>query len=221
MDNSQASQTGELTLADKAEEVRAYVVAIRGGAPFLSAADGRLLIRWLEQGISVARILAAVDEVAEKRRKKRTRTRLTLTSCKRSIEGRATKTDTAPAASTSEVSADLSDYAAELAAMEVEPRLEGERQKLVARIGALGGEAEYVATEAVAACRAFNEAAWAAAASELAEIRAQAEAELSALKSMLKPAVMEAYIEEVARDIVARRTPLVSARAVWDRVSAS
>jgi len=105
--------------------------------------------------------------------------------------------------------------------MEVEPRLEGERQKLVARIGALGGEAEYVATEAVAACRAFNEAAWAAAASELAEIRAQAEAELSALKSMLKPAVMEAYIEEVARDIVARRTPLVSARAVWDRVSAS
>ena len=58
------------TLAAMAEEVRAYVVATRGGAPFLSAADGRLLVGWLESGISVARILAAVDEVAEKRRKK-------------------------------------------------------------------------------------------------------------------------------------------------------
>ena len=55
------------SLQNKAEEVRAYLVAIRGGAPFLSAADGRLLVRWLEQGISVARILAAVDETAEKR----------------------------------------------------------------------------------------------------------------------------------------------------------
>ena len=66
MDYSQASQTDELSLADKAEEVRAYVVAVRGGAPFLSAADGRLLVQWLERGISVGRILAAIDEVAEK-----------------------------------------------------------------------------------------------------------------------------------------------------------
>ena len=76
------------SLAVQAEEVRAYVVAVRGGAPFLSAADGRLLVGWLEGGVSVARILAAVDEVAEKRRKKRTRGRLSLTACRRSIEGK-------------------------------------------------------------------------------------------------------------------------------------
>ena len=51
-------------------------------------------------------------------------------------------------------------------------------------------------------------------------IRAEAEAELSALRSVLKPDQFEAYIDEVARDIVKRRTPLVSAKAVWDRVSA-
>ena len=45
----------ERSMEANAEEVRAYLVAVRGGAPFLSAADGRLLIHWLEQGFSVAR----------------------------------------------------------------------------------------------------------------------------------------------------------------------
>jgi len=75
-------------LAAQAEEVRTYVVSVRGGAPFLSAADGRLLVMWLEDGITVARILAAVDQVAEKRRKKRTRGRLSLSACRRVVEGK-------------------------------------------------------------------------------------------------------------------------------------
>ena len=91
MTTSQSNPDFQPTLEEKAEEVRAYLVAVRGGAPFLSAADGRLLVRWLEQGFSVARILAGVDEIAEKRRKKMTRGRLTLTACRRSIEGRTTK----------------------------------------------------------------------------------------------------------------------------------
>ena len=81
MSLTQPAPLDATTLAAMAEEVRAYVVATRGGAPFLSAADGRLLVGWLESGISVARILAAVDEVAEKRRKKRSRGRLTLSAC--------------------------------------------------------------------------------------------------------------------------------------------
>lgn len=219
MDNSQASQTDDLSLADKAEEVRAYIVAVRGGAPFLSAADGRLLVAWLEQGIPVGRILAAIDEISEKRRAKRSRRRLTLTACKRSIE----KTPTARPLSepnTAPVTVTLRDFAAELSGLDVPPELQGERDKLVARIGSLKGSPERVATDAIAACRTFQEAAWGAAHANLAPIRAQAEAELSALRSVLKPDQFEAYIDEVARDIVKRRTPLVSAKAVWDRVSA-
>ena len=58
----------------------------------LSAADGRLLVRWLESGSEVWRESSRQwDEVAEKRRKKRTRGRLTLSACKRSIEGKASQ----------------------------------------------------------------------------------------------------------------------------------
>ena len=219
MDYSQASQTDELSLADKAEEVRAYVVAVRGGAPFLSAADGRLLVQWLERGISVGRILAAIDEVAEKRRKKRTRRRLTLTACKRSIERPSAPTVSA-AAPRAATDVTLRAFAEELAGMEVDPHMTGERDKLVARIGALKGSPERVTTDAIAACRAFQEAAWLAAQPTLLEIRSQATAELQALANILKPDQLEACIDEVTRDIVKRRTPLVSAKAVWDRVTA-
>jgi hypothetical protein len=219
----QPSQPEPHTLADKAEEVRAYVVAMRGGAPFLSAADGRLLVRWLEQGIGVARILAAVDDVATKRRAKRTRSRLTLSACKRSVEGK--KKGTAPENRTEapkKHTLDLSGYARELAEMAVPEGLKSERSKLVARIGSLKGHTdhEWIATEAVAAGRAFQEAAWVAAAPEYPLLQSQAESELQALKGLLKPEALAAYIEEVSRDIVQRRTPLVSAKAVWDRVSA-
>jgi len=219
MDNSQASQTDDLSLADKAEEVRAYIVAVRGGAPFLSAADGRLLVTWLEQGIPVGRILAAIDEVSEKRRKKRSRRRLTLTACKRSIE-KTPQPSPAPQATAKPITVTLHAYAAELNALEVPPTLQGERARLVARIGSLEGSPERVATDAIAACRTFQEAAWGAMQANIKPIRAEAEAELSALRSVLKPDQFEAYIDEVARDIVKRRTPLVSAKAVWDRVSA-
>ena len=111
-------------------------------------------------------------------------------------------------------------FAEELAEMAVDPHMTGERDKLVARIGALKGSPERVTTDAIAACRAFQEAAWFAAQPTLLGIRSQATAELQALASILKPDQLEACIDEVTRDIVKRRTPLVSAKAVWDRVTA-
>lgn len=219
MSLTQPAPLDAATLAAMAEEVRAYVVAARGGAPFLSAADGRLLVRWLESGVSVARILAAVDEVAEKRRKKRTRGRLTLSACKRSIEGKASQArpqSPAPGAS-------LSTYTAALREMTVCSVLEGERQRLIRRIegidGALGPE--HLATEAVVAVRSFQEAAWNQAQAEINALRQEADQELAALKSVLTPQALATAVEEVCRDIVRRRTPLVSASAVWDRVTTS
>ncbi len=214
----------ETSPEEKAEAVRAYLVAVRGGAPFLSAADGRLLVKWIEQGISVARILAAVDEVAEKRRKKMTRGRLTLTACRRSIEGRS-RTSDAPITplQTSENSqtVDFSDYIGALQSMEVSPELNAARTTLVEQIQTLSNTAdpERAATQAVAACRSFQETAWQKAQAEHGVLRAQALDELAALQNVLNPGALEAAIEEVARDIVRRRFPLVSAREVWDRVS--
>jgi len=210
--------------AEKAEAVRAYLVAVRGGAPFLSAADGRLLVRWIEQGISVARILAAVDEVAEKRRKKMTRGRLTLTACRRSIEGRKKKSVEQSDSNEGKSNAptvDFSPYIDALQGMVVTSRLTAAHTRLIADMTALSNTAdpERAATEAVSACRAFQETAWRSSQSEHQDLRAQALEELAALRTVLSTEALEAAIDEVARDIVRRRFPLVSAREVWDRVS--
>ena len=208
------------SLAVQAEEVRAYVVEVRGGAPFLSAADGRLLVGWLEGGVSVARILAAVDEVAEKRRKKRTRGRLSLTACRRSIEGKkGAKTSSSPAPQ-AEMNV-LAPFADDLEHMEIDPIFVDERTKLVSRIRRLDAvtDPDALATEAVAAVRAFHEATWTLAAPDHARLRTAARQELSALSSVLSAEAFEAAIDEVARDLLRRRVPLVSAAAIWDRLS--
>ncbi len=65
-----------------AEEVRAHLVAVRGGAPFLSPADAELLLRWLDEGVAVSSILLAIERAAESRRKRRSRLPLTLGKAK-------------------------------------------------------------------------------------------------------------------------------------------
>ena len=66
------------TYRQAAEEVRAHLVAVRGGAPFLSPADAELLLRWLDAGVAVSSILLAIERAAESRRKRRSRLPLTL-----------------------------------------------------------------------------------------------------------------------------------------------
>lgn len=68
-----------------AEEVRAHLVSLRGGAPFLSPNDGMLLDAWLEAGVSVAAILSALERCADARRKKASRLPLTLMAAKRHL----------------------------------------------------------------------------------------------------------------------------------------
>ena len=77
--------------AAEAEEVRLYLVTLRGGAPFLSGRDGRILLEWLENGWSVAQISSVMDQVAEDRARKRCRSRMTLSACKTHLEKQAAK----------------------------------------------------------------------------------------------------------------------------------
>ncbi len=48
-----------------AEIVRAYLVELRGGAPFLSSRDGRLLLVWMDSDVPVALICQALEELSE------------------------------------------------------------------------------------------------------------------------------------------------------------
>ncbi|TNE86861.1 MAG: hypothetical protein EP330_19825 [Deltaproteobacteria bacterium] len=68
-----------------AEEIRAHLVSLRGGAPFLSSNDGMLLEDWLDRGVSVGAILSALERCADSRRKKASRLPLTLSAAKRHL----------------------------------------------------------------------------------------------------------------------------------------
>lgn len=63
---------------DAAEEIRAHLVMVRGGAPFLSPRDGWRLVGWLEDGVEVPVILCAIERAAAYRRRKASRLPLTL-----------------------------------------------------------------------------------------------------------------------------------------------
>lgn len=216
-------------LAAAAEEVRAYLVALRGGAPFLSGPDGRLLVDWLDAGVSVGLILASLDRAAERRRRRPARSRLTLQAIKGEIKkqlklaadtGRAAPPPSAPSGAGWPA---LRGYAEEISALPVAPQEEAARAALVgvlARLGREGGaDLDAVAREAMAACRAFHEAAWESLAAERAELLAAAAAELAGLRDVLSEEALAAAVEEVARDKVRARTPLVAARVVWDRLT--
>ncbi len=68
-----------------AEQVRAHLVSLRGGAPFFSSADGQLLLRWLDEEVPVPRICMALERAAEARRKRPSRIPLSLSHAKRHL----------------------------------------------------------------------------------------------------------------------------------------
>jgi hypothetical protein len=206
-------------MAANAEAVRAYLVELRGGAPFLSGADSRLLVGWLEAGVPVPVITAALDLTAEKRRKRRgkgkpTRSRLTLSACRSTVEKQHRLPRSARATG-------LSSWLGELRCMEVSPDLSPAKGQLIETVSTItSGDPDSAGRAAIEACRSFQSAAWTAAAAEADTLQAGARAQLAALESILDAGAFSAAVEEVARDMVHARFPLVSAKVVWDRLTA-
>jgi len=226
----------EPALAESAEEVRAFLVSIRGGAPFLSGADGRLLVDWLGEGVSVAAILAAIEAAAARRAKRHARTRLSLSACQGELRRRITQRAAPPlpaARPEGELRAwpTLASLAHEIAASKVDPALEAARERLVLSLSRLatglsvdgaaleGASEELVARQAIAACRVFQDAAWRAAEPRRVAMLGEAEAELATLRGVIPDEAFAAAVEELARDRLRAATPLVSAVVVWDRIA--
>jgi len=210
---------GSPALADRAEAVRDYLVAVRGGAPFLSAVDERLLVGWLSEGVPVLAIAAAIDAVAERRRRRRARGRMGLSSCTKELGKQAA----APPVDSTPSSGRLAGLLGELRAMAVDASLEPERAALCAELQALDSSAAHpdeLGRAAALAIRGFHAAAWVAASAEHGALRAQAEALLEPLRSSLAEAEWAELVEEQARDLLRRRFPAVSAKRVWDTLSA-
>ena len=180
--------------ADDAEAVRAYLVELRGGAPFLSSRDGRLLLGWMDAGVPVAFICQALDRAAEKRRTRRVKTPLSLRNASTAVK----KWQGAP-----------------------EPVSAGPMEPL-ARMWREGGElraAEALGSattlqEVVAVARQELARLWEAA--DRPALEARAAEELRDLK--LDERALQAAIEEVARDLLRQDHPLLSASVIWDTV---
>jgi len=211
--------------ADAAEAVRAYLVAIRGGAPFLSGADGRLLLVWLEQGVPVPLMLTCIDRVAARRQQQHARSRLTLTRCKSEVRkawGSASDEERPKAQPTpvDDARPDLMRWLEQVSAAPPPTDLHGAFARLIHTCRGLcdgpPASAEHLGASAMDAIRRFHEAAWDAH-PDLDGLRTSAAAALSGLD--LPMSMETALIEEGARATLRRHTPLVSAEKLWDSLS--
>ena len=202
---------------EKAEEVRAYLVQIRGGAPFLSGADSQILIHWLDENVPVPAILSAIDAVSERRRTKRVRTRLSLKVCNgnlRKILGKTTKKNSKPP-----IKNPICDLANQIEQMEVAKKLAEKKKDLIEKLLVLNNHdcrTEDNISLVMQAGRAFHAEAWNLAEPEQEQLQIESEQELSALRAILPSTKWQEAVEEVMRDKVRMRYPLISAQKIWD-----
>ena len=208
----------------KAEDVRAYLVHVRGGAPFLSGADCQLLITWLDKEISVMAINTAIDRVAQKRRAKRTRSRMCLNNCRGELNKILKKKARPPKQLKEIVSVGLNGLATRIEKIEVPPPLEPHRETLVASLYTLStqeGTVEKRAEKGTIACRIFHEEAWKCHSDQEEVLRVQAERELASLQKLLGTQHWREMVEEVMRDKLRSQFPLISAQSIWNAINLS
>ena len=194
-------------LREQAGQVVEHLCALRGGALLLSGTDAKLLVDWLEGGVSPALIALALERVAERRRKRRVRGRLSLRACKGELE-RLRAGRHPPATQPPPQAGPAGDPEA----------LEAEALAALAALPPSdpAGRAE----AAMAIVRRFHLEAWRAAEAEHPALRARAAEELAGLRDALDPGAWDEAIEEVARDLLRQRHPRLSASAVWDSLLA-
>lgn len=195
-----AGSRAENALADAAEEVRAWFVLARGGAAFLSSADGRALVDWLEAGVPVSRILCAIDTTAARRRAKRSRRPFSLIDIRPALV---------------KASGDAPRRPKKRPATDGLPEGTAAQHTLDA-IRALTGDAEARARAGCELARRFHEDAWTALGAEQADLLAAAAEELAGLADAVDDDVFRSLCEEVARDRLRARYPQLSATRIWE-----
>jgi hypothetical protein len=190
-------------LAASAEEVRAFLVEVRGGAPFLSSTDGKALHAWLTAGIPVTTVLRGIEATAARRKAKRTRTPFTLVSCRKAIESAAQGAPVAvPAPATESV-----DFPGEA-------ELVAETTRLLADVQLPDPEARARARCAIA--REFHRRLWDGLGDARAALLAEAAAALDDLAGTLEDRVFDSLCEEWAREELRRRYPRFSPTRIWE-----
>jgi len=206
---------------EKAEQIRAYLVHVRGGAPFLSGADCRLLIAWLDNQVSVLAITTAIDKVAEKRRAKRVRSRLTLNNCKGTLKKILSNKSKTPKSLKSIKSLGLQGLAQQILQLNMPENIQSLQLQLAHKLSALAEEpsSDHVQAEkGIALCREFHEHVWLATTDQHGVLQERAEKELESLRTLLGPQHWREMLEEVMRDKLRSQYPIISAQSIWNAV---
>ena len=199
-----------------AEEVREHLCALRGHALFLSPADALLLVQWLDGGVVVTDILRALERASEARRARRSKVPLSLAHARRHL-GRPTRgVFESVVASPSEAA-----FAPVVRALRAEPHRTPALEELCAALQEIQGRDQDALREALAAARAYFEAAWAQLdQASRAALYAEARAELGDLVHLVDEKTVRSLIDEGARDRLRRRLPCLSAASLCALIDA-
>jgi len=184
-----------------AEQVRAHLVMVRGGAPFLSPLDSKLLVEWLDSAVPVDVILTAIEEVAARRSKSRMKKPLNL----RSVKAVVAKGLNRPKSSADSTA--LARLVQRLKSAK-EPQLQGLAPDFVA-LQQVGLEGASLLAAVLDVARKFHERLWESC--DQQGLKAEAEAEVGELRDMMSEERFESALEEVARDNLRKRYKLLSA----------
>ena len=216
-----------------AEQVSEYLINLRGGAPFLSGADVRLLVQWLDDEIPVAAILCAMDKVSLRRREKRVKTRMSLNVCKSTLNKIVFRKE-AVASSLTELDEEKKEIffpglliwtskikasLPKLLTQYPKGNFAKEQQEMCLALEELAHrnlERDETASKAISLISNFHEQSWREYGCHQMEFVLEAEEELDNLRHFLTGSRWNDAVEEVARDRLRMRFPLLSAQTIWD-----
>lgn len=194
-----------------AEEVRAHLCSLRGGALFLSPNDTLVLVQWLEQGVPVPDIFRALERAADARSKRRGRYPVSLSRARQHL-GRPTRGVALPPPTGAQP---FGPVAQQLRTLPQTEALGTLRTSLLA----IEDEGEDGLRKAVAHVRTYLDTAWAQLGdAERQELRSRAETSLGDLVEYLDEATLEALIDEESRTLFRQQIPCTSVASLWELV---
>ncbi len=210
---------------ESAEQVSNYLVSARGGALFLSGADLRLLMEWLDAEIPIPAILASIDQVATRRREKRVRTRLSLSGCKSTLNKilykkspnlKESKTVTTYSEALHLWSVKIRDSLTEESLLVFEQRLFAQRLDQLAKKNT---SREHISVNVIEWMNEFHDLAWSQYGCQQYDWIEVAELELQNLKKLLTAVRWTEAVEEVARDRLMQLFPYMQAQYMWSTLN--
>lgn len=199
---------------EAAEAVRVQLVALRGGALFLSSADVLRLLGWLDRGVPVEDIFRALERAAESRAARRSRVPLSLAHARAHL-GRPTRGAFRGAAA-APAPGGLAPLLARLRDQAATDALAGPLVALADALAALP-EGPARARDAMILVNRFHEGLFdALPEARRAGLRQAARDGLGDLAFLLDARDLEPLVEEAARHEARRGYAWLSAASVWD-----